>query len=131
MMATFEFFLIITKIILLSTVYATIVLLLVYLLSKTTDIQWTKRRMTKKLKFWLFAHFFISVLLLIIAFSYWQDTGIGDNSKIPIGYGQTIQSEDFAWTYFYPDLDKTEPNSDELEIGNYIIRGDKLCAEIS
>lgn len=76
-------------------------------------------------------HFLISVGLFIFSFTYWQDTGLGDNSRIPIGFGQTIQNEDFQWTYFYPDLDKTEPNKDELIILNYIIDNNKICAEVS
>ena len=116
-----ELLLIIVKIIILSTIYATLVLLTVFVLSKVTNIQWTKKRMAKKVRFWLLTHFIISVLLFALSFSYWQDTGIGDNSKIPAGYGQTIQSEDFAWTYFYPDPDKTEANRDELIIGKYKI----------
>lgn len=131
MMATFELLLIIINIIVLSTVYATLLLLIVFILSRTTNIQWAKRILTKKIRFWLFTHFIISVLLFITAFLYWQDTGIGDNSKIPVGYGQTIQSEDFAWTYFYPDPDKTEPNQDEFIIGNYKIADPFLCAEVS
>jgi heme/copper-type cytochrome/quinol oxidase subunit 2 len=131
MMAMLELLLIILKIIFLSTIYATLVLLTVFVLSKLTNIQWAKNRMTRKVKFWLLTHFIISVLLFALSFSYWQDTGIGDNSKIPVGYGQTIQSEDFAWTYFYPDPDKTETNQDELIIGNYKIADPYLCAEVS
>ena len=126
-----ELLLIIVKIIILSTIYATLVLLTVFVLSKVTNIQWTKKRMAKKVRFWLLTHFIISVLLFALSFSYWQDTGIGDNSKIPAGYGQTIQSEDFAWTYFYPDPDKTEANRDELIIGKYKIADPFLCAEVS
>lgn len=131
MMAMLELLFIFINILILSTIYATTVLLIVFLLSKTTSIQWTKRVWAKKARYWLLTHFIISVLLLVVSFSYWQDTGIGDNSKIPVGYGQTIQSEDFAWTYFYPDLNKTESNQDELIIENYKIVDPFLCAEVS
>ena len=129
MMAMLELLLIIVKIIIFSTIYATTLFLIVLVLSKTTKIQWVKRFL--KLRFWLLTNVIISILLFVFSFSYWQDTGLGDNSKIPVGYGQTIQSEDFAWTYFYPDLDKTEPNQDELIIGNYKIVDPLLCAEVS
>ncbi|MFP5042938.1 hypothetical protein [Parasediminibacterium sp. JCM 36343] len=129
MMAMLELLLIIVKIIIFSTIYATTLFLIVLVLSKTTKIQWVKRIL--KLRFWLLTHLIISILLFVFSFSYLQDTGLGDNSKIPVGYGQTIQSEDFAWTYFYPDLDKTEPNQDELIIGNYKIVDPFLCAEVS
>lgn len=131
MMATLELLLIVLNIIILSTIYATLILLVVFLLSKTTNIHWIKWLCTKKIRFWLLTHFTISVLLFAFSFSYWQDTGLGDNSKIPVGYGQTIQSEDFAWTYFYPNPDKAEANQDELIIGNYKIADPFLCAEVS
>lgn len=81
MMAMLELLLIILKIIILSTIYATIVLLVVFILSKATNFQRTKRVWTKKNRFWLKTHFTISVLLFILSFSYWQDTGLGDNLK--------------------------------------------------
>lgn len=128
-MAILELLFLIVKIIILSTIYATALFLIALLLSKTTKLTWTDGVL--KLRFWLLAHFLISVLLFWFSFTYWQDTGLGDNSKIPVGYGQTIQSEDFAWTYFYPDPDKTEPNQDELIIENYQIADRFLCAEVS
>jgi heme/copper-type cytochrome/quinol oxidase subunit 2 len=129
MMAMLELFLIIVKIIFLSTIYTTAILLIIFILSRTTRIQRTKR--VAELKFWLLTNLIICIFLFIFSFSYWQDTGLGDNSKIPVGYGQTIQSEDFAWTYFYPNPNKTKPNQDELIIGNYEIADPFLCAEIS
>ncbi len=124
-----ELLLIVVKILVLSVIYATTFFLIVYVLSKTTKIQWTRRVL--KFRFWLLTHFVSSILLFAISFSYWQDTGLGDNSRIPVGYGQIVQSEDFAWTYFYPDPNKTQPNQDELIIGNYKIVDHFLCAEIS
>lgn len=128
-MAILELLLLIVKIIVLSTIYVSVLFLVVFVLSRTIKITWMKGVL--KMRFWLLAHFLISALLFAFSFTYWQDTGFGDNSKIPVGYGQTIQSEDFAWTYFYPDPDKTEPNQDELIIGNYKIAGSFLCAEVS
>jgi hypothetical protein len=87
--------------------------------------------LSRKLRFWLLTHFIISVCLFFLSFTYSHDTGLGDNSRIPIGFGQTIQNEDFQWTYFYPDLTKTEPNKDELVILNYKIVNNKICAEVS
>jgi hypothetical protein len=130
-MAIPELLFLFVKIIILSAIYATLLLLLAFLLSKAINTRWTKWILVKRSGFWLLSHFVISVFLFAFSFSYWQDTGLGDNSKIPVGYGQTIQSEDFASTYFYPDPDKTEPNKDELIIENYIIAGPFLCALVS
>jgi len=131
MLAIFELLLILLNTIVLSSIYASLTLLLLFIVSKISNNQWIKRNAQRKIKFWLSSHFLISLGLLCYVFSYSQDTGIGDNSKIPIGYGQTIQSEDFAWTYFYPDPNKTQPNRDEIKIEHYKITNDILCAEIS
>src|SRR5436190_21231484 len=130
-MAIIELIIIIIKTIVLSTIYSTIILLFLMLTAKLTDNIWLKNLVRWKFRFWLLTHFVISVGLFFFSFTYGQDTGIGDNSRIPIGYGQTIQNEDFQWTYFYPDLNKTEPNKDELVITNYIITDNKICAEVS
>lgn len=121
----------VVKIILLSTVYASFILLVVYLLSRTTKNTWLKNRMKYKFRYWLLLHFLISISLFFYSFSYWQNTGLGDNPSIPIGYGQRIYSPDFAWTHFYPDLNQTELNKDELQIENFIVKDNVLCAQVS
>lgn len=121
----------ILKIILLSTVYASIILLFSYLISKKTKNSWLTNRMNHKFRNWLLLHLIISICLFGYSFSYWQDTGLGEAPSLPIGYGQRIYSPDFAWTDFYPDLNKTELNKDELQIENFIIKDSKLCAEVS
>jgi hypothetical protein len=121
----------IIKIILLSTVYASIILLIFYFVSKKTKSSWLTNRMNHKFKNLLFLHLIISICLFGYSFSYWQDTGLGEAPSLPIGYGQRIYSPDFAWTDFYPDLNRTELNKDELQIENFIIKDNKLCAEVS
>jgi len=130
-MAIIELFIVIFKTIVLSTIYTTIILLILKLAGRNSENNFLKKLQKRKLRFWLLTHFLISVALFSFSFTYWQDTGLGDNSKIPIGYGQTIQNEDFEWTYFYPDLTKTEPNKDEFVILDYVIESDKICAEVS
>lgn len=119
------------KIILLSSVYASLILLILYIACKKTQSQWLKNRMNHKFRNWLFLHFIISFFLFIYSFSYWQDTGLGEDPSIPVGYGQRIYSPDFEWTVFYPDLNKTELNKDELQIENFIVKDNVLCAEVS
>jgi hypothetical protein len=130
-MQWFELVFRIVKIILLSSVYAGVILFIIYLISKKTQNSWLLNRMLHKFKNWLLLHFIISIFLFFYSFSYWQDTGLGEAPSLPIGYGQRIYSPDFAWTDFYPDLNKTELNKDELQIGNFIIKDNKLCAEVS
>lgn len=121
----------IIKTIVLSTIYTTIIFIGLYLILKKTKNIWLENRMKYKIKNWLFLHFVISLGLFAFSFSYWQDTGLGDNPQLPIGYGQIIYSPDFAWTNFYPDLEKTRLNKDELQIGNFIVKDNFLCAEVS
>ena len=127
----FDLFARIIKIIILSTVYSTVIFAILILTLKRTKIVWLENRMKHKIKNWLFTHFLISVGLFAFSFSYWQDTGLGEAPQLPIGYGQIIYSPDFEWTEFYPDLEKTELNKDELQIGNFKIKDNFLCAEIS
>ena len=121
----------IVKIIVLSAAYTTIIFIALYFITKKTKSNWLENRMKRKFRNWLFLHFVISLGLFAFAFSYWQDTGLGDNPQLPIGYGQIIYSPDFAWTDFYPDLKKTQLNKDELQIENFIVKDDILCAEIA
>ena len=131
LMQWLDLILLILKIAVLSTVYTSLVLLVVYAIARKTQSPWLRNRMTHKFRNWLFLHFLISICLFLYAFSYQQDTGLGENPSIPIGYGQRIYSPDFAWTDFYPDLSKTELNKDELQIENFIIKNNMLCAEVS
>jgi hypothetical protein len=130
-MAIIELVLIIFKTLILSCIYATIVLLLVMLIIKYNRSGVYKTLKNHKLQLWAGSFFLISIMLLIVSFSYTNNTGLGDNSRIPIGYNQTIQNEDFQWTYFYPDLTKTEANKNEIVITNYIIAKNEICAEVS
>lgn len=131
-MAIFELLIVVINTIILSTIYSTVILLVLILLSKTHSWVWARKQVGKKIRFWLCTHLIISVALLVYSFSYWRDTGLGDHSRIPIGYGQDIQNEDFAYTYFYPDPQKITPNNNEdLPIEKYKIVNDFLCAEIS
>jgi hypothetical protein len=130
-MAIIELLFLILKTIVLSTIYSSIILLTLILFFRIKDSSILLYILNQKLKFWLGTHFIISLGLFIFSFTYSQDTGLGDNSKIPIGFGQSIHNEDFQWTYFFPDLSKTEQNKDELEILNFKIVSNKICAEVS
>jgi hypothetical protein len=121
-MAIIELLFILLTAIVLSAVYATIVLLFVHILAK--------KKINKKIGLWLRTHAIICVVLLANSF-FFHDTGIGDNSRIPIGYGQAIQNEDFAMTYFFPDLNKIDPNKDAIGISKYVITKNKICAQTS
>jgi hypothetical protein len=121
-MAIVELLFILLKAIVLSVVYATIILLFATIL--------LRKKIIKKTKMWLRTHLIIFIMLLGNAY-FFHDTGIGDNSRIPIGYGQAIQNEDFVMTYFFPDLNKIDPNKDAIGISKYVIINNKICAQTS
>jgi len=106
-------------------------LLILVLIAKNTENKWANKRIIKKFRVWLLTHFIISVVLLFSSLFYFHDTGIGDNSIVPIGYGQTIQNEDFQTTYFFPNLTKTDPNKDAIDILDYFVTTKEICAEVS
>lgn len=119
------------KIMLLSSAYTSIVLLVASFIAKRTKSQWLSNRMNHKIRNGLLLHFLISIALFYYSFTYWQDTGLGDNPSLPIGYGQRIYCPDFAFTMFFPDLNKTEWNQDELGINKFMVQDSMLCAEVS
>lgn len=70
-----------------------------------------------------FYNFFV---LFSYRFTYWQDSGTGDTNRIPIGYEQAIENEDFENTYF-----KSDESASALQINKYILYNHTLCAEVS
>jgi hypothetical protein len=114
-----------------STVYSTIIFLLFYIFYRRTGNKWLGDRMQHKLKNFLFLHFGISCFLFFYSFSYWQDTGLGEEPSLPIGYEQRIYCPDYEWTVFFPDLNKTTLNQDELKIDSFLVRSGMLCAKVS
>lgn len=96
-----------------------------------TSNLWLKNTLKRKNKLWLLFHFIVSLGLFSYSFTYWEDTGLGESPSLPIGYGQRIYSPDYAWTTFYPDLEKAKLNKDELIIDSFIVQKDILCAVVS
>lgn len=130
-MVIIELIIIIFWAFILSTIYSLLVLILVIISNKTRPKHWKREILNNKLVFYIKTHISIGVLLLILSSIFSHETGIGDHSEIPIGFGQSIQNEDFQWTYFYPNKERRTPNIDDLGILDYAISNDILCAEIS
>lgn len=91
----------IVKIAIQSSIYATVALVLARLISKFTVDSLIDRVSNNKSKFWWTTGFVVSILLFAFSFTYWGDHGLGDNSRIPVGYGQDIRNGDGVFTYFY------------------------------
>jgi hypothetical protein len=126
MFALGHFIFMLVKIALLSSVYATLMVTVMYVFSKVTKSERLKRWIDKKFVTWWLTGLSFSVGLLIFSFSYWGNHGVGDSSRIPVGHGQVIHNGDGVWTYFYPNLDKPR---NQKRINNFVIKGDRLCAE--
>jgi hypothetical protein len=121
----------IIKGLILSTVYTSVVFIILFIWYKRYKNSFLHAIFSKGIFYFILAHFLIGVALFSYSFSYWEDTGMGEAPQLPIGYGQVIYSPDYEWTSFFPDLNKRELNKDELIIENFIVTRNFLCAKIS
>ena len=115
----------------LSTIYSTIIFIILYIVYRRTKKPILRTIFSKGILYYILLHFLIGLALISNSFSYWEDTGLGEAPQLPIGYKQIIYSPDFARTTFFPDLTKTELNKDELHIDDFIIKNNSLCAKVS
>jgi hypothetical protein len=129
MFALFGLFFLTIKIAILSTVYALLTLLVLYIASKTTERKWLNRLMEKKFLFWFGMGFIYATVLFIYAFSFWGYSGLGDYSCIPVGNGFKVKSIDaLTSSWFEPDRGEYSRQADIL---NFKIIDRKLCAEFT
>lgn len=126
MFVLFHFIFMLIKIAIQATVYATLTFIIMYVLSKTTEIGIIKKWMNRKFLTWWVTGLTFSIGLFFFAFSYWGNHGLGDSARLPVGHGQAIHNGDGVWTYFYPDLEKTY---NQLHINDFALKDDKICAE--
>lgn len=113
----------VAKIAIQASVYATALLMLARLISRYRIDSFIARVSGNKSRFWWTSGSIISFSLFAFAFSYWGDHGLGDSSRIPVGYGQYIRNGDGVFTYFY-----TKDNR-QRQIYRFQIREDLLFAE--
>ena len=94
MFALFGLVFLIIKIGILSSVYSILTLLIFRIISKKYSKAWLNRLMNKKFLFWLGTGFVYSIALLMYAFSFWGNSGLGDYARIPVGNNFAIGSID-------------------------------------
>jgi hypothetical protein len=129
MFALFGLIALTIKIAILATVYASLTLLLLYIVSKSTTRKWLDRLISKKILTWFGTGFVYTVALFIYAFSYWGYSGLGDYSCIPIGNGFVVGSIDaLESSWFEPDRVKY---SRQADIINFAIKGNTVCGEFT
>lgn len=128
MFALIGLFFLIIKIAILASVYALIIVLTLFIISKNTEIARIRKLMEYKFLTWLASGFLCSVFLFWYAFSFWGYAGLGDSFCIPVSNGYTVNSIDAQETsYFEPD--KGENSSRQAFIKNFAIKDHKICAE--
>jgi len=66
----------------------------------------------------------VSILLLVFSFTYYGNKGLGDESRIPLGYGEVMRASD-QFAYFVP-----KGKSGQIHVDTYVLKGDNLCMSI-
>lgn len=99
------------KIVILSTVYGSIIFVFLQLVFK--------RKL--KLKIWLFASAFILVNMVIYRNTHWGNHGLGDSRRIPLQYGKEINQLNGNWTYIHINNNKTIPITEFALTNDYVI----------
>lgn len=123
-----EFIIKLIHIIILSTIYSAILLILLLLAVKVLKSSLTLGIKNQKFKLWISIAFILFIMLSSYRFSYGRDDGFGETLQVPVGYGQHVFLADDQFVYFYPVEDDI---SNTFDIGNFIVKGNKLCAEVS
>ncbi|MBD2705183.1 hypothetical protein IC229_31465 [Spirosoma sp. BT702] len=81
----------IIKIGVLSSAYALLLLVILKLVQAYSSKAWVNRVLRNKVRFWLYTTLSISVALFFFMFTYYGDHGLGDSSRLPIGYGKDVK----------------------------------------
>ena len=88
----FHFIFELVKIVILSSIYAIIILFVFKQINKSNPKSWFQKLTTYKTIFWFSMGALISILLFIWMFTYWGNHGLGDYARIPIGNNLAIEN---------------------------------------
>lgn len=88
------------KIAILASIYSILVLLIIPSIEKQKAASGVGFVPKNKARLFFKTWSIISLLLFCYMFSYWGDHGLGDSSRIPIGYSRTVEQTDGERTYF-------------------------------
>lgn len=114
------------KISILSSIYASLLLLIFKIIANYKPNSWFDKISKKKLKLWLSSGFYIFTLLFFFMFSHFGDHGLGDSARIPIGHGKAIQEVDGIQAYI-----QDEGPISMIEIDRFKITDDFVYGFIS
>ena len=110
------------KISILTVIYSLLLLFLSRLTKFIRNNNVLYRSTKNILKFCLLVGPFIFLGLSVFLFTHYGNHGLGDDSRVPINYGQTISNIDDRFTFF-----NATPDS-QVAISNYIIKENKIFA---
>jgi len=116
MEALIHFIIILIKISILGSVYATLTLLSFKIVGRFKPNSWADRVSKKKLRFWFLSGFLISIGLFLFTFTYYGDHGLGDYARVPIGNGRAINEINGTQAFI-----QDEGPISMIEIDNFIV----------
>jgi hypothetical protein len=119
MTAPLHFLFVVFKSCILALIYTPIIWLLWVLILKAckryTGFKWYKLIAVYKI---------VGILLLVFSFTYYGNHGLGDDSRIPLGYGEAMRESD-TFAYFVP---KGKP--EQINVQAFLVKGDNLCMSV-
>lgn len=119
MTTLFHFLFVVIKSYILALVYTPIIWFLWVLILKAqkkyTGFKWSKA-------FAVYA--IVGLLLIVFSFTYYGNHGLGDESRIPLGQGETMKEGD-QFAYFTP-----KGTSKQVHVKSYVLKGDNLCMSV-
>ena len=116
------------KIVILSSIYALVILLIFRLISKLKPYSWFDKVSYRRLRFWIITVFCFSVGLLFFLFTYWGFHGFGDGPRIPIGDSVIVDNTNWD-EYGYIDFAETK-DSMKIEMTKFKVVNHKLIGNL-
>lgn len=124
---TFGLLFTLLKVSLQASVYATFLLLVAKIWTAFAPNSRFAKSSANTKQFWWRSGFAASMILFLIATTYWGSHSFGGAARIPLGYDEAMEEFDNIIVYFAPDRPIT--NVDEPGITGYTVANDILCAE--
>ncbi len=120
----FHLILTIIKISILGSVYATIILVSFGLLGKFFPESFFNKASKEKRKLWFSSGFVTSILIILYAFTYWGNHGLGDGARIPVGHWKSVCQTDGMWSY----IKNIDYDAGQVSIKEYALTNSFVCA---
>ncbi|MBA3829405.1 MAG: hypothetical protein H0X33_10755 [Taibaiella sp.] len=115
----------IVKIAILACIYSTLLLIAYRMISHSTFSTSNNKSFGHGFRFWLVIAFIISLGFFFFMFTYYGDHGLGDSSRIPIGYFKDVKQIDGYQTYIENQQGK------QLDIQKFTVNNNKLYAQLT